>query len=60
MESIRCVRFYKGRTVITEPSEGAVKAMLEQLMTPGELMRANVLEPDELEIQKRLDDYAVS
>ncbi len=49
IESIQCVRLVRGQTVVSPPSPAALAAARESLMSPGELMRSNVLEPDEVE-----------
>jgi predicted ATPase len=50
IESVQCVRLVRGQTVVTPPSPAALAAARESLMSPGELMRANALQPDETEL----------
>ena len=52
IDDIRCVRLIRGKTHVTPPSPAAVRAVFESLMDPGDLMRANALEPDEDEARQ--------
>jgi len=49
--SIHCVGLVRGQTRISPPSFAARDTAKQSLMSPGELMRANALEPDETELE---------
>ncbi len=53
-ESIKCVRLVRGQTHVSPPSPAALKMARESLMSPGDLMRSNALEPDEAELDTML------
>jgi predicted ATPase len=49
--NIRCLRLVRGQTTISPAPPVALDAAMEGLMMPGDLMRANILEPDEGEVR---------